>query len=186
MRTGLAAALVTGAALSGLAQGAVAYRTGPPAGHTGGFGEPTCTVCHWDDQGVERTPRALTVEVPERYEPGATYDVRVRLRDPALKVAGFQLSARFADGARAGSQAGVLGAPDSSVLVVTTGEGISYASHADAGTLPSADGRASWTVRWTAPREGAVLFHVAANAGNDDASELGDRIHSAKARSDSR
>lgn len=186
MRLGLAASLVAGAALSVLAQGAGAYRTGPPAGHTGGFGEPTCAVCHWDDEDVDGPPGALTVHVPERYEPGVTYDLAVRLRDPALRVAGFQLSARFADGARAGSQAGELTAPDSSVLVVTTGEGISYASHAAAGTVPGVDGEASWTVRWTAPREGSVIFHVAANAGNDDASELGDRIHSAKARSVSR
>lgn len=72
------------------------------------------------------------------------------------------------------------------MLVVTSGAGISYASHAAAGTLPTADGRASWVVRWTAPGGGVVVFHVVANAGDDDASPLGDRIHSAEARSVSR
>ena len=183
MKIGLAAAVVTGVALSALAQGAAAYRTGPPAGHTGGFGEPTCAVCHWSEEGGDREPGALSVEVPARYEPGSTYDVAVRLRDPALRSAGFQLSARFAEGAAAGAQAGTLAAPDSSVLVVTGGTGISYASHTAAGTLPAGDGAARWLVRWTAPAGGAVVFHVSANAGNDDASELGDRIHTASARS---
>ncbi|MBW3552620.1 MAG: hypothetical protein KY466_03870 [Gemmatimonadetes bacterium] len=186
MSRGLAAALVIGAALSALAPGAVAYRTGPPAGYTGGFAEPTCAACHWGDEGAVREPGALTVDVPERYEPGAAYDLTVRLRDPGLRTAGFQLSARFADGPDAGAQAGDLAAADSAVMVVTSGAGISYASHAAAGTLPAADGRAAWVVRWTAPAGGAVVFHVVANAGDDDASPLGDRIHSAEARSVSR
>lgn len=182
MRTALAAALITGAALSGLAQGAVAYRTGPPAGHTGGFGEPTCAACHWSEKDGDRVPAALTVEAPARYERGATYELTVRLDDPALRAAGFQLSARFAEGTAAGAQAGDLAALDSTVLVVTTRAGVSYASHTAAGTLPEREGEASWVVRWTAPAAGAVVFHASANAANDDASPLGDRIHTAKTR----
>ena len=95
-------------------------------------------------------------------------------------MAGFQLSARFEDG----GSAGTLAAADSCVRVFTSGAGVAYASHTEAGTVPREAGRAEWTVRWTAPEAGgAVVFHAAGNAANDDASEFGDRIHAAEARS---
>ncbi len=38
---------------------------------------------------------------------------------------------------------------------------------------------AHWRIRWTAPAHprGAVVFHLAANAANDDESPLGDFIY---------
>ena len=184
MRLALALALATGAALSALPPSAIAYRTGPPAAHTGGFGEGTCTACHWSEAD-ERRDGGLTLEVPAAYEPGKTYTLRVRLEDPALRSAGFQLSARFDDGAGVdtGAQAGSLAASDSGVVVVTSGKGIQYASHTDVGVAPAEPGRAAWIVRWTAPAGGPVVFHAAANAADDDASEFGDRIHASQARS---
>jgi hypothetical protein len=177
----LSLALAAGAALSALAPAASAYRTGPPAAHTGGFGEGTCAVCHWQEQPVGRS---LRVDVPARYERGAAYEVVVTLDDPALAVAGFQLSARFADGPAAGRQAGTLEPVDSTVLVVTSSADVEYAGHTLPGTAPDSTGLARWIVRWTAPEEGGeVVFHAAANAANDDASELGDRVHAAEARS---
>ncbi|HUG40362.1 MAG TPA: choice-of-anchor V domain-containing protein [Longimicrobiales bacterium] len=187
MRRGLAAALVAGAALSASPPAAGAYRTGPPAGHTGGFGEPTCTACHWGEKGAAEAIHALTVEVPASYRPGEVHQITVVLQDPGLRAAGFQLSARFRGGENAGRQAGSLAASDSTVAVVTGGSGVAYASHSAAGTTPRREGKAAWVVRWTAPREGGVVvFHAAANAANDDASEFGDRIHVTEARTSSR
>lgn len=181
MRFGLALALAAGAALSALAPAGAAYRTGPPAAHTGGFDEGTCAACHWQD---EPEGRSLRVDAPARYERGAAYDVVVTLEDPALAVAGFQLSARFAEGPAAGRQAGALEPVDSTVLVVTSSAGVEYASHTLPGTARHGPGLARWVVRWTAPVDGGdVVFHAAANAADDDASELGDRIHTAEARS---
>ncbi len=107
--------------------------------------------------------------------PGETYSVAVVLQHPEMKRGGFQASARFADGERAGRQAGHWAAsgeddvrldPDSSDAV--------YATHVE----PSGQrGRAVWRFSWRAPREGErVVFHVAGNASNDDNSEFGDFI----------
>lgn len=181
MRIGFLATLAAGAALCALTPAAAAYRTGPPVAHTGGFGEPTCAACHFQGGGAGERGSALTIHVPTSYEPGARYDLRVTLNDPAAAAAGFQLTARFADGETAGAQAGSLAAPDSSVQVMAAENGIAYASHTAAGTRPPKDGVASWRVRWMAPVEGGrVVFHAAGNAANDDDSEFGDRIHLAE------
>ncbi len=171
------AALAAGAVLSALPPAAAAYRAGPPAGHTGGFGEPTCAACHFQDD--DRThPTALAVDAPDPYRPGSTYDIRVTLTDPEAAAGGFQLTARFADGASAGRQAGTLCAVDSTVRIVGVEAGTEYAGHSPAGTGVRRPGRATWVVRWTAPAVGGdVVFHAAGNAANDDDSEFGDRIH---------
>jgi len=93
---------------------------------------------------------------------------------------GFQLAARFADGAVAGSQAGVLAPGDARSRVIwDTVSHVSYIEHNLSGTgLVGEAGR--WKVRWTAPTKtgGVVIFNTAANAANDDDSPLGDFIYS--------
>ena len=162
----LTAALVTAAR--------AAYDARPPLAHTGGFGEPTCAECHFD--GPSGPPDALSLGgVPERYQPGATYRLEVSIRDTAARVGGFQLASRIAAGAHAGTQAGTLCALDPRVAVVAdTATGVQYAAHALAAPKDSLN----WAVEWRAPKEhvGAVVFHVAANAANDDDSMLGDAI----------
>jgi hypothetical protein len=156
-----------------------AHRTGPPPGHTGGFGEPLCAVCHFDAI-LDDPAGSLEIVAPASYQPGAGYDLVVRLRHPELRAAGFQLSARFADGPRAGRQAGTLGATGPDVRVFSAETGVAYASHTAAGTAPADAGTARWQLRWIAPDPaGRVIFHAAANAANDDDSEYGDRVYSA-------
>ena len=169
---------------------------GPPPGHTGGFGEPTCRACHFDAP-EEPEAGALVVDgVPAVYRPGAEYAITVTLRDPRLERSGFQLAARFAGeetgagaagGAEGGRQAGRLLASGPRVEVVEHGDPpVLYARQTLAGATPEGDREASWSVRWIAPPEpaGPVLFHATANAANDDDSELGDAVHAATARSE--
>ena len=169
---------------------------GPPPGHTGGFGEPTCRACHFDAP-EEPEAGALVVEgIPAVYRPGAEYAITVTLRDPRLERSGFQLAARIAGeeigaGAAAeaegGRQAGLLLASGPRVEVIEHGDPpVLYARQTLAGATPERAGESSWRVRWIAPPEpaGPVLFHAAANAGNDDDSELGDAVHAATARSE--
>ena len=48
---------------------------GPPIAHTGGFGEPTCRVCH-QGQPLNAAGGTLRVEgLPGRYEAGRTYEL---------------------------------------------------------------------------------------------------------------
>lgn len=127
--------------------------------------------------------------VPATFDPPATYRISVSLEHSGMGRAGFQLTARVAEG-DGGGPAGALRAPsgDERVQTVTAADGVTYAQHAEAGTALARPGTASWTVAWrplgtTAPAGGAaaVVFHAAANAANDDASEFGDFIYIASA-----
>lgn len=174
---------------------------GPPAGFTGGFGEPTCRTCHFDAPEDPGEGELVLEGVPGTYEPGVEYRVTVTLREPRLQRAGFQLAARFAgEGAedgdparRAGRQAGSLLAAEPRtaprVQVVEHGDPpVLYARQTLAGAEPVAAQEAFWSVRWIAPDEPAepVLFHAAANAANYDDSEFGDVVYTASARSEPR
>lgn len=176
--------------------GARAYLTGPPPGHTGGFGEPDCTACHFDAPVNPEGGELRVGGLPDRYAPGKTYRLRVTLEAPELGRAGFQLAARFGKGDRRGTSAGTLTARDSTVQVISgdesDGDGepeqdLHYVQHTEAGSgqpARASAGSYAWSVRWTAPKapDGPVLFHASANAANDDASEFGDRVFTLEVR----
>ena len=66
-------------------------------------------------------------------------------------------------------------------------DGVTLRPTHGSGTALARPGAASWTVEWRAPATAApagptaVVFHAAANAANDDASEFGDLIYTASA-----
>lgn len=171
-----------------LAVSVSAYREGPLPAMTGGFGEPSCRSCHFD-KPLNDPAGSLHVDgIPPQYEPGRTYPVTVSVKRPGLKVAGFEMTARIADGPHAGQQAGTWNGPaDRTRIVFAPGQPIQYIQHTKAGALvPAAAGAGTWTVRWTAPATGsdAVMFHIAANAANDDDSPLGDFIYTAMVKTE--
>jgi hypothetical protein len=193
----LATVLAVGLAVTGLLSlvhepRAGAVVEGPVPGYTGGFGEPTCTTCHFDSP-AEPAEGGLTLEgVPDAFEPGARYEVTIALRDPGLERGGYQLAVRWAEGPSEGRQAGRLAATDGRSEVVLyhkdgkEGEApVLYARQTREGARPEAPGSARWTLLWTAPErpEGAVVFHAAGNAANYDDSELGDVVHTRDVRS---
>ena len=193
MRRYLGLAVATALAIVAAAPGpAAAVADGPEPGFTGGFGEPTCTACHFDSP-AEPEEGALVIEgLPERYEPGREYPLRVTLRDARLERGGFQLAVRYADGESEGRQAGLLAVESldaERAEVVEHGEPpVLYARQTLAGARSVDSRETSWVIRWTAPPEvdgtgGPVVVHAAANAANDDESALGDVIHQASARS---
>lgn len=174
----LALAVGTAAAGSARVHGR-AYPYGAPAGSTGGFGESTCQMCHVG-AGLNEAGGSLSVDgVPERYTPGQTYRLIVRLRRGEMGAAGFQLSARTA----AGAQAGRLEAAGAEAQVQASG-GVQYAGHTEAGSAPASAGVAEWTVQWTAPAGGAgpVRIHAAANAADGDRSPIGDFVYAVETR----
>lgn len=164
-----------------------AHAAGPPPGHTGGFGEPTCQSCHSEyPLDVEGT---LSVEgLPERYAPGDTYAVTVVLRSTGMARAGFQGAVRFAEGERSGRQAGTLQALDARLQVVTDSlSGVQYVQHRIGGTDVPDPEVVTWTFAWTAPAaHGPVAIHLAANSANGDDSPFGDLIYTAERRIDVR
>ena len=190
----LVAALLTLAGLAALigTGGAGAYLDAPPPAHTGGFGEPTCAACH-RGAPLDDATGTLTLAAPARYAAGEEHVLEVRLARAGMERGGFQLSARFAEGALAGRQAGVLtvlpeadpGAQRGAKppVQVLAAHDIAFASHTAAGAALASGGEVRWRVRWRAPAKaaGPVAFHVAANAGNHDDSELGDFVYLASA-----
>lgn len=176
-------AIAAGLAL-GLAGRAAGYPDRPPVAHTGGFGEPTCHECH-AGAGLNQPPGRVVIDgVPAVYAPGRPYRVTVTLTRPGLAAAGFQLAARFATGPAAGRQAGALDTVDARVAVAgADSSGIAYAHQTVTGVRPTARDTARWAVAWRAPAAlGAVVFHVAANAADDDNSPFGDFVYTAERR----
>jgi hypothetical protein len=154
---------------------------------TGGFGEMTCQQCHWENPLNDPAGQIVVAGVPDAYTPGEQYLITVTLARPDLRRAGFQMAARE-DGINmnAGSNAGTLRPTDELATAVQgSSKNTTYVQHTEAGTKVSPAGTARWTVEWTAPEAAGVpvVFHVAANAANDDSSPLGDFIYTATASS---
>lgn len=166
-----AATVATGTASS-------AFRDAPPPAFTGGFGEASCAQCHFDVAVPDPAGAVTVTGLPERYTAGERYLLTLRLQRPGMERAGFEVSARFASGAGAGSQAGALHPSDARTALTAHG-GVDYLHHAAAGTEPMEDGSTSWEVEWTAPPNGdtPVIFHLAANAADGDDSQLGDHVY---------
>jgi hypothetical protein len=154
------------------------YAEGPPPAHTGGFGEPTCHSCHFDNP-LNDIPGRLTVRgLPERYTPGERYQIVISLTRPGMQRAGFQAAVRYAGGSDPGRGAGELLAAGDRVRLVDSA-GVRYAQQTVAGTRLMGVEATEWTLEWRAPRDGGgVVLHLAANAANGDQSEFGDHIYS--------
>ena len=188
MRRSLALALSGFALALGTLTGPLAASVSdvPPA-RTGGFGEATCQQCHWDNPLNEPSGRLVLSGIPDTYTPGEQYPITVTLARPGLARAGFQLSARE-DGINmtAGADAGTWRVVPPAVAMVHSGEKRTmYIQHTEAGSLVSLPDRATWSAEWTAPDAAGVpvVFHVSANAANNDASPLGDFIYTTVVRS---
>lgn len=135
-----------------------AYMDRPPAGHTGGFGEPACQRCHFDAPVNPPEARLEIRGFPGRFRPDSTYPLTVLMTAPDLGRAGFEAAVRCAGGGDEGRQAGRLSAAGPRVEVVQ-GEGgelagdstVQYARHTGEGSRTTAPDTATWRVVWAAP-----------------------------------
>ena len=155
------------------------YAEGAPPGFSGGFTEQSCDACHFHAAPNAGPGRLALDGVPDRFAAGESYRVTVSLTQPAMKLAGFQLTARFKDD---GTQAGALAAESSpnTRVGIDTQSGVQYAGHRREGAAPAAPDASRWTIVWTAPStKRAVVFHVAANAANGDERADGDHVYTA-------
>lgn len=171
--------VVAGHARAGAAS---AYAEGAPPGFSGGFNEQSCHACHFHGEVDSGPERVAIAGVPERFVAGEAYRLTVTLRRPDMKLAGFQLTARFKDdGAQAGALA-VTPGDDARVKVETQGD-VQYANQRKEGTALAEAYTARWSVLWTAPdapdASRTVVFHVAANAGDGDGTAEGDYVETA-------
>jgi len=179
----------TGAALAGPAASrplrAGSHALGPPAGHTGGFGEPTCLECHIGSEPNTPGSTLAAVGLDSGFRPGEPLVVTIRLDSFDMLAAGFQAAFRHAEGARAGARAGTVRPLDGRVAVVDSA-GIAYVQQTSEGAR--ADGEhAEWRFEWTPPEAGgAVALHVAANSANGDNSPLEDLVYTLALRLEAR
>jgi hypothetical protein len=154
------------------------FRDGPPAQVSGGFGEDTCSACHFGTAEDNDPSGSLEIGgIPAGYTPGESYLLTVSLKRHGLAAGGFQLTARFQDD---GTQAGSLAAGSDAEalrLGILTDREVQYAHHLLPGIEPAGTGANSWTLRWTAPEAGrVVVFHAAAVAADGDESQFGDYV----------
>lgn len=150
---------------------------GPPAGFTGGFGEQSCHACHIGNDVNAFDGRVYLNGLPDAWEPGTTYALEVLLEAEETDLAGFQMTARFAEGETRGNDAGVL-APGDARSEVTDSAGVHYLQQSPTGAATGDRSGSRWTLSWMAPEVGgSVRLNVAANSGNGDDSPLGDLVY---------
>jgi hypothetical protein len=174
---GHGALAVLALAAAGLAGAAVASPKG--AEWTVSETPEACGGCHLGSPEPTDS-EALAIEgLPERVRPAETYALEIVLRDPDLRIAGFFLevtSVAASPGASsdADAPAGTLSSVDATTETLE-----SKARSTRAGTRPPTPGAMRWRLAWTAPPslDAPVRFEIWANAGNDDLSPLGDRLH---------
>jgi hypothetical protein len=131
-----------------------AYAEGAPPGFTGGFTEQSCDACHFH-AAPNAGPGKLTIDgVPDRFVAGQSYRLTIALTQTGMKVAGFQLAARFKDdGGQAGTFAKEL---ETDMRVgVETQSGVQYAGQRRDGATVVTPNESRWTVMWTAPLDDA-------------------------------
>jgi len=154
-----------------------AYAEGAPPGFTGGFTEQSCDACHFH-AAPNAGPGKLTIDgVPERFVAGQAYLLTIGLTQPGMKLAGFQLAARFKDD---GGQAGTLARESEKDMRVgvETQSGVQYAGQRRDGASVITPNESRWTVMWTAPSATrTVVFHAAANGANGDERADGDYVY---------
>jgi hypothetical protein len=159
-----------------------AYPEGAPPGFAGGFGEQSCHACHFHAEPNSAPGRVTISGVPDRYAAGERYTLSVTLTRPALKRAGFQLTARVSG---AGAQAGTLtvdATEEKRVAIEIQGD-VQYASQRKDGTEPLTPDETRWSVVWTAPQtQVPVSFDVAANAADGDGTVEGDFVYTVSAQ----
>jgi hypothetical protein len=128
-----------------------------------------CGSCHLGSPDPTDSPAVSIEGLPGRLRPGESYTLDIVLSDPDLRIAGFLLDVTSAN-APSGSLAGI---------DATTESAGARARSTQSGARPPSPGAMRWTVVWTAPSTlaGPVRFEIWANAGNDDLSPLGDRLH---------
>jgi cytochrome c553 len=182
-----ALAMATAAMLTAATTAALAASAGPQPASTGApaigaeAAEGTCVQCHNSFVVNPDADGVLTLEgVPDRYEPGKTYTLTMRLthKDSTRLRWGFQMTAiAMKDGAGAGAFV-TTDAATTQVLESMSGTR-TYIEHSYGGTGIGQGGGLAWSFAWTAPKSdvGAVGFFAAANAANADGSNQGDRIY---------
>jgi hypothetical protein len=142
---------------------------------TGGFNEPSCHSCHFDYDLNKSEGNLSITGIESIITPSLKIQINVSVTRPDLGKAGFQITSRYDDG----TQAGHFQLNENVSLTPNTPGDIAYLQHAVGNVEPSVS-KKTWSFIWTAPdtiKSDSIIFNIAANAANGDASEFGDWIY---------
>ncbi len=188
------------AALAALPITLFAFSTGPPIKRTGNIdGGLNCAACHRTFAPANSDPSgSVEIENLQPYVPGVTQNLRVKVSHPSAARWGFQLTARFVNGA--GSiMAGKFTPTDDETKVVCdnggtspanvgspgpcSAEQLSWIEHANAPRGSAGQGH-EFAFQWTPPADenGDIVFYLAGNAANGDSTNNGDHIYTTTVR----
>ena len=141
--------------------------------YTGGFGEQSCHSCHFDYDLNQPEGKLSVSGLDEPFKSGQKYTIQLTVKREDLKRAGFQMTVRFEDG----TQAGKFEMAENLTTTPNIEGDVSYLQHG-VGQVDAENGKKVWHINWVAPdRVEPVIFNIAANAANGDASEFGDWIY---------
>ena len=169
---------------------ASARSTGPNGRYTGAPGDNpnACTQCH-TGAALNSGKGSVRILFPGggAYQPGATYRLRVAVRDPDQRRWGFQLTARLASNP-AVEQAGNLQPVNDFTRAIcqdgknkpcTDANPIQFIMHTSDGTRIGTPNGVDFEFDWTAPTAGAgqITFYAAGNAANGNGDNQGDLIY---------
>lgn len=153
--------------LAGLASVPFAARAYPDGAPWTALDDPAqgCASCHFDSAPVADSDALIVEGLPSQVRAGEAYPLTLRFTPEDAEVAGFLASFR-----QGGEAAGA-------VAACPPAEANGAAARSVASEI-GADGSRSWRFTWTAPNAPSpVALHLAALAGNADASPLGDTVH---------
>ena len=168
---------------------AFAFSSGPRARYTGapGDNQAACTACHVGALNSGNGSVRIVFPGALKYKGGATYRLRVEIRDPEQQRWGFQLTARLASNLEKG-QAGDLNSSDGNTKVICENNTpkpclaelpVQFVEHVAIGTRNGTPNGGDFEFDWTAPANGSgpVTFYVAGNAANGNGNPTGDHIY---------
>jgi len=168
---------------------AFARSNGPNARYTGAPGDnpAACTACHTG--ALNSGPGSVKIVFPGalQYKGGATYRIKVEVRDPDQVRWGFQFTARLASNLEKG-QAGDLTVTDGNTRTLCENNAakpcpadapVQFIQHIVAGTRNGTPNGVDFEFDWTAPAAGSgpVNFYAAGNAANGTGNNQGDRVY---------
>ena len=155
--------------------GAPSNRTGAP---TRGGGEgSTCATsgCHESFQ-VNSGSGSVSITIPDRYEPGDTISITIRVEQSGASNFGFQATIRKSSDLARG-----LG---TMLLTNETEFADAIAEHITHNASIQQANSAEWTFDWIAPEEDDaenIVVYAAGVAGNNNNNPMGDRVYTANA-----
>ena len=159
-----------------------AFSFGPPDERTGAPNETTCVAagCHAGND-LNASGGALTLTIPETYQPNEVYTIVVDLARTGQSKWGFEMTALDGDGARAGT----FEIDPAGNTQLGEANGKQYIKQTAIGAAAGTNDENSWEFQWTAPDTdvGPITFYTAGNAANGNFTATGDYIYTEQAES---